>query len=389
MHKFMRYALALLLVAGFSLGVVYPAVTHSIEKVSSINGRAGGFNWDGNGPVKIEDVVTCANGDAWAIGIGPGSFDDAVMFRVTGMNTGNPKVAGFIGFADPSLGLDEMSIYPAGMGPRGYPGLTVSFDCSTAYYGNFFGGSVVSVNLSKGTLNWPANFVADETTGLFTADSRVLGAPVDVQTNGIADTRLYVGDSDGSIVVMNAKTGKVLATYKTSGIGPGSVVAGGDAWVAAVQNRGGISCIDLASGKEAKLAAKSLTNPFMMVASSDLGRLYVSNQGANSVSVLSGGGCAKSVVKDISVGNAPRHMALSPDNQFLYVSNSTDNTISVIDTGSLSVVATIEVATSDPAPIGHVVVSNNNRYVYVFYEGGPRSAQGTFQFIGYNVESLY
>jgi YVTN family beta-propeller protein len=213
---------------------------------------------------------------------------------------------------------------------------------------------------------------------------------VDVQLNGIADTRLYVGDSDGSIVVMNAKTGKVLASYTTSGIGPGSIVAGGDAWVAALQNRGGISCIDLVSGKEAKVAAKTLgINPFMAVASGDQNRIYVSNQGSNSVSVLSGGGCAKSVVKTIAVGNAPRHMALSPDNMFLYVSNSTDNTISVISTASLSVVATIDVATSDPAPIGHVVVSNNNRYVYVFYEGGPRSALGTFQFIGYNVEALY
>lgn len=386
MHKFMRYALALLLVAGVSLGVVYPAVTHSIDKVSTITGRVGGFNWDGNGPVKIEDVVTCANGDAWALGIGPGSLDDAVLFHVTGMNSGSPKVAGFVGFGDPNLD----GTYPAGMGPRGYPGLTVSFDCSTAYFGNFFGGSVVSVDLDAGVLNWPANFVADDTTGLFTADTRILGAPVDVQLNGIADTRLYVGDSDGSIVVMNASTGKVLATYKTSGIGPGSVVAGGDAWVAALQNRGGISCIDLVSGKEHKVAAKSLgINPFMAVASGDQNRIYVSNQGSNSVSVLSGGGCAKSVVKTISVGNAPRHMALSPDNMFLYVSNSLDNTISVISASSLSVVATIDVATNDPAPVGHVVVSNNNRYLYVFYEGGPRSAAGTFQFIGYNVEALY
>ena len=385
MHKFMRYALALLLVAGVSLGVVYPAVTHSVEKVSVITGGSSGFFWI-FAPVKIEDVVTCANGDAWAIGIGPGAFDDAALFRVTGMNTGSPKVAGVIGFDDPSL--EEGNNYPAGMGPRGFPGLAVSFDCSTAYFTNFFGGSVVSVNLDAGVLNWPANFVADDTTGLFTADSRVLGAPVDVQLNGIADTRLYVGDSDGSIVVMNASTGAVLATYDTSGIGPGSLVAGGDAWVAAVQNRGGVACIDLGSGRETTIGGLGI-NPFMGVASGDLSRMYVSNQGSNSVAVLSGGGCAKSVIKTITVGNAPRHLALSPDNQFLYVSNATDNTISVISTSSLSVVATIDVATSDPAPIGHVVVSNNNRYVYVFYEGGPRSAAGTFQFIGYDVSSLY
>lgn len=387
MHKFMRYALALLLVAGVSLGVVLPAVSHDIEKVSVITGRSGGFFWIYSA-VKIEDVVTCANGDAWAIGIGPGSYDDAALYHLTGMNTGSPKVAGLIGFDDPSL--EEGGNWPAGMGPRGYPGLTVSFDCTTAYFGNFFGGSVVSVNLSTGKLNWPNPFDADPDTGLFPADTRILGAPVDVQLNGIAGTRLYVGDSDGSIAVMNAKTGKVLGKYKTSGIGPGSVVAGGDAWVAALQNRGGISCVDLGSGKEYKVATKGLgTNPFMMVANGDQDRLYVSNQGSDSVAVLQGGGCAKSVKKTIAVGSAPRHLALSPDERFLYVSNSVDNTISVIDTGSLSVVATIEVAPNDPAPIGDVVVSNNNRYVYVFYEGGPRSAAGTFQFIGYDVSALY
>ncbi len=385
MSRSVRFVVAFLLIVGIAIGWGNLAATQStLTQVSTISGSE--FTWI-FATVKVEDIAMCQNGtDAWAIGIGPGAFDDAVLFKITGVNTANPSVDqdSFIGFPDPSLD----GTFPAGMGPRGYPGLEVDTACQNAYFGNFFGDSVVRVSLTTGELVWPEDFDADPSTGLFTEEQRVLSAPVDVKLNAPADDKLLVSSADGAAVMLDAATGTELANINTGGVGPGSIVTFANDWGAVLQNDQTIACIDFVDNSVSTVTGLG-NNPFMGVATGDRAQFYVSNQGSNSVSVLSGSGCDKAVVKEIEVGASPRHIALSPDEAFLYVSNSTDNTVSVIDTAAFSVIETLQVVTDEPAPVGMLTVSNNNRYLYVFWEGGTKGTPGTFQIQGFDTSKLY
>jgi YVTN family beta-propeller protein len=351
-----------------------------VTKVASIPGSDFVFIF---ASVKVEDIVMCENGtDAWAIGIGPGPFDDAMLFKITGVNTASPSVDpnSFIQFPDPYLD----GTFPAGMGPRGFPGLAVSIDCTSAYFPNFFLDSVAKVDLGAGELVWPAEYT-DDTVDQF----RTIGAPVDVQLNSPADDTLYVSSADGALYVLNAASGSEVKMVETGGIGPGSVVAIGNSYAMVVQNSQDIACIDMSNDKVKTLGGLG-TNPYMGLASNDGQLVYISNQGSNTVTAYAGLGCNKSPIATISVGNAPRHLALSPDNRYLYVSNSLDNTVSIIDTRSLSVVETLEVAgKGEPAPVGVVTVSKDNRYLYAFWEGGPKGTPGQFEIEVFDVSGLY
>jgi YVTN family beta-propeller protein len=361
--------------------MLQPAATQGrVTQVAAISGKD--FIWI-FAPVKIEDIVMCADGSAaWLVGIGPGPFDDMLLFKLTGVNTDSPRVdpESFIEYPDAFLGGN----FPAGMGPRGFPGMSVDITCSFAYIPNFFLDSVVKVDLQAKEIVWPAGYNAETAE-----DLRTITAPVDAQLNSPADNRVLVSSADGALYTLDAATGEPLSVVETGGIGPGSVVAAGSSYAFVVQNSRDLACVDQRSGKVTTIGGLG-TNPFMAVASSDKTTLYVSNQGSNTVTVLSGLGCNKSVVAEIAVGNAPRHLALSPDDRYLYVSNSLDNTVSVIDTRTLSVVETIDVTgRGEPAPVGVVAVSMNNRYLYVFWEGGPRGTPGTFQIYVYDVSGLY
>lgn len=469
-------------------------------------------------PVKIEDIVMCADGStAWAVGIGPGPFDDMLLFKITGVDTASPSVDpdSFIEFPDPFLG----GTYPAGMGPRGFPGLAVDSTCSYAYVPNFFLDSVVKIDLQAKAIVWPADYTVETFEAM-----RTIPSPVDVQLTEDG-TRLIVSNSaTGEVTILDEATGEALTKFSSRGIGPGGIALFdafglrlngeggpkgtdgvsitlldsfgqapsyydvqytwtadgapvGDAQVAylaqtievgvkadggltlniralgrgsvqaespaganglhvevqgvaapvamtvnwtkagaavetaqlstaafdvsvtaspraaVVQNSRDIACVDLEVNALDELTPTVTglkTNPFMALASTDSSRLYVSNQGANSVSVLEGLGCGKQVIAEIPVGNAPRHIALSPDGKLLYVSNSIDNTVSVIDTGTLSVIETIQaVEPGQPAPVGLVTVSKDGRYLYVFWEGGPKGGPGTFEIRIFDVSGLY
>lgn len=381
MKRAVRYLLLLLLVGGFTVGMLQPATTQSrVTQVAAISGSE--FIWI-FAPVKIEDIVMCADGSAaWAVGIGPGPFDDMLLFKINGVSTGSPSVDpdSFIEFPDPFLDGN----FPAGMGPRGFPGMSVDIACNFAYVPNFFLDSVAKIDLNAKAIVWPAGYDAETAESL-----RTITAPVDAQLNSPADNKVLVSSADGALYTLDAATGDVLSVVETGGIGPGSVVTAGNSYAFVVQNSQDIACVDQKSGRVTTIGGLGV-NPFMAVASSDKTTLYVSNQGSNSVSVLSGLGCNKRVVAEIPVGNAPRHLALSPDNRYLYVSNSLDNTVTVIDTRTLSVAETIAVTPAgEPAPVGVVAVSTNNRYLYVFWEGGPRGTPGTFQIYVYDVSGLY
>lgn len=382
MSRYARYALAAFVVVGL-LAVPQQAITQtSVSQVATIAGEQ--FTWLGIGQVKIEDIVMCENGtEAWAMGIGPGAFDDALLFKITGVNTDSPSVDqdSFVGFADPGLG----GSFPAGMGPRGYPGVDVGVQCEKAVFTNFFLDTVAQVDLTTGELDWPTDYTAETAE-----DKRNISAPVDAQYS-FSNQRVYVTSADGALYTLDANSGEIMSQMELDGTGPGSLTAFGDAYAVALQNVGGLACADFTA------TANQITNvtglggsPFMAVANNEGDRVYVSNQNSDSVSVVSGSGCNKSVTAEIDVGSGPRHIALSPNGELLFVSNSVDNSVSVIDTQSLTVQRTIQVAgEEEPAPLGVLQVSNSGRYLYAFWEGGVTGSPGQFEVRVFDVSNLY
>lgn len=417
MNRLSRWLLLALLAAGLYVGMAQVAITQSgISLVSTLN-------WS-RGQGKIEDITICSNGtEAWVASIGPGALDDLMLQKLTGIDTGKPALDGdaFLMFGDnddfgpgpgvfsPSLG-DHGTGLPAGTGPRGYPGMDVSIGCNYAYIPNLFLDSTIKVDLARGaeatatnesgsvnqddgTILWPAHYEVTVITDGGSSDIdpalRTMGSPVDAKLN-TAETKLLVSASaDNAVYVLDAATGAVLKKVETGGVGPGSLFVVGNSYAVVAQASRDLACFDLQNYRVSTISGLG-TNPFMVVGSSDESRLYVSNQGTNTVTVLEGSGCVRSVMATIEVGTAPRHMALSADDRFLYVSNSLDNSVSIIDTESLSVVETLQaVAKTEPAPVGVVAVSHNNRYLYVFWEGGLRGTPGRMQIRVFDVSALY
>lgn len=410
MKRVVRYLLLLFLVVGVTVGVLQPALTQGrVSQVAVLNQTWGRF--------KIEDIVMCADGKtAWAAAVGPGSLDDLYLFKLEGVDTGNPEVTDTVFFGDEDFfGPGPGAIYggtglPAGMGPRGFPGMTLDLGCSYAYIANSFLDNVIKVDLARGieatatnesgsvhandgTIVWPEGYEVDHTSvegfSLIRDDLRTILGPVDVQLNSPAEDRVLVSASqENALYVLDAQTGRQVARIAV-GTGPGSIGTVGKSHAFVVQNDGRLACVELATGDVTQIPGLGI-NPYMIAVRNDGEGAYVSNQGSDSVSVLSGSGCVMRVVAEVAVGDAPRHIALSPDNRFLYVSNSIDNTVSVIDTRSWRVVETIDVTgAGEPAPIGIVAVSNNNRYLYVFWEGGSRGTPGRMQIRVYDVSGLY
>lgn len=429
MNKFTRYLLLMLIVGLLSVGMAQVAATQDGIKLIKTFSQ----DW---GRYKIEAVQMCANGtEAVVAAVGPGSLDDLLLFKFKDVNTADPKydktTRVFFGdndFFGPGPGPYEGTGIHAGMGPRGLAGMSITIDpsCRYAYLANPFLDSVVKVDLiwgakmtaehesssvhcNDGTIVWPKDFCVIDYTALgdqvLNPKVRMIGKPKDAKLTLEGD-RLLVSsthrikelnpdgtvkayESDNAVYVLDAQTGKQLAKIPTK-TGPFSIAVVGSGYAFVVVNgRGQLACINL-SRNEIHTVNNVERNPFMVVTSNDGQRAYVSNTGTGTVSVLEGLGCEKRVIATVKVGNTPRHLALSPDNHYLYVSNATDNTVSIIDTRTLKVVETIQVVpTGEPAPVGVVAISNNNRYLYVFWEGGLRGTPGRMQLKVYDVCRLY
>lgn len=105
------------------------------------------------------------------------------------------------------------------------------------------------------------------------------------------------------------------------------------------------------------------TNPQGIVVTPNNLYAYVTNAGANTVSVVNLG--SNSVVATITVGTGPDGIAITPNGLYVYVANNSSNNVSVINTTTNAVVATIAVGTG-PQFIG---VTPNGLYAYVMCPG--------------------
>lgn len=100
----------------------------------------------------------------------------------------------------------------------------------------------------------------------------------------------------------------------------------------------------------------------MSVNAAPTGRIFITNERGNSVSVINGS--TLEVEATIEIGERPRGIGLSPDGSELYVAVSEENKIKVVDPVSLKIIREFE-AGSDPEtfavhPNGNIYISNED-----------------------------
>ena len=83
----------------------------------------------------------------------------------------------------------------------------------------------------------------------------------------------------------------------------------------------------------------------MVIATQGGAKLFTTNMGSNSVSVIERGAAGTGSQKLISVGEGPEGLDLAPDGKTLWVAHSRDGGMSVIDTASGKVAQTFDVKT--------------------------------------------
>ena len=98
--------------------------------------------------------------------------------------------------------------------------------------------------------------------------------------------------------------------------------------------------------------------PFGIVVNSKGTKLYVTNWGSNTVSVIN---ASNNITATVPVGSEPKGIALNPEETKVYVANTNSTTVSVIDTATNTVTATVPVGKS---PLG-VAVNSAGTKVYV------------------------
>ncbi len=94
------------------------------------------------------------------------------------------------------------------------------------------------------------------------------------------------------------------------------------------------------------------TQPYGVAVSPDSARLYVTNTGAGTLSIVDV--ATDTVVATVPVGTQPRGVAAHPDGRRVYVANAGSNTVSVVDAGAAGVVTTIPVGSS-PGALGQFI----------------------------------
>ena len=119
--------------------------------------------------------------------------------------------------------------------------------------------------------------------------------------------------------------------------------------------------IDAAQGQQLVASIPVGASPVKITASPDGSRMYVSNQGSNSVSVIDTGTNLK--IADVAVGEGPEGLAVKGSK--VYVANTNADTVSVIDRAQLTVVATIGVG---HAP-GQIAADPSSNTIYVTNRG--------------------
>ncbi len=175
----------------------------------------------------------------------------------------------------------------------------------------------------------------------------------------VSDTKIYVADSGSNTVsVVDRATGAVR-TIPVVGT-PRAVVISPDGSRAYVSGYKGVSVID--TGTDTVLSKVAINGGYSygIAISGDGRRLYVSNAGNNTVSVIDATPAVPTVIATVKVGSAPRTLAVSADGASVYVANWNAKSVSVISTATNTNVGTIKVGAN---PFG--VAAGADGMVYV------------------------
>ena len=149
-------------------------------------------------------------------------------------------------------------------------------------------------------------------------------------------SRLLVGVTGGSnsVAVINTNNNTVVGTLTGAGA-PNSVEISPDGTTAYIVNQLGGTVTARTIATDALLTTYSgFSGPRHAVLSADGSKLYVSNSNSNTVSVLTLAGGA---VVNVPVGNLPWGVAISPDGSAVYVANFLSGTVSRIVTATNAV----------------------------------------------------
>ncbi|HWZ30816.1 MAG TPA: YncE family protein [Bryobacteraceae bacterium] len=148
-----------------------------------------------------------------------------------------------------------------------------------------------------------------------------------------ADNAVYLVDSTGPNFIYGAKI--------PVGRAPTSAVFSADNNLLYVTNSGAdsISVIDTNSTNVGLIALNPGSRPTAIATTPDGTSLFVINSGLSSVSQVDT--ASKKVVGTFSVGQGPLALAVTPDGLLVYVCNSKDNTVTVHDVLSLEKVQTV------------------------------------------------
>lgn len=223
------------------------------------------------------------------------------------------------------------------------------------------GSKVYVLNTSSGTVSVISTASNTVTATLTVGTSTGLAMAVSPDGKRVYASTDYL---QGKVAVIDTTSDTVLTTYIV-GRGPQTIAVSTDGSRVYTSNYGNnsVSVINTVTGAVTTIGISSGTaagtNPYSLVLSPDGSRIYVSNYNTNTVSVINTS--TNAVIATIPVGSAPRKLQINHSGSMVYVPNYLTNNISVISTGSNSVVRTFPVG-SGPREIA---ISTDDTLVYV------------------------
>jgi len=355
--------LKLMLVVSLLAGLVW-AVAGGSYQITPILGSDAGI-----GNYIVEDIQICEDGQS-AIMVGIANSDDAHIYKY---DLGSDTVV---------AACDVGILY----GPRGTSGLAINLSCTKAYVPNYPSDTLSVIDLTQ--LGSP-----DEMPDCVSlAEINVSPKATEAAITYPDDAYVLVTDSFTDTATVIDTASNTIKCEVEVGFGPNQAAAlGRQAFYVANRYSDDVAVLDpntcelhVGQGFIAGLDRV----PQSIAITPDGQWAYVADFVADMVDVINIP--AKAVVAKIAVGDSPRYIVSSWDGLFIYVANTIDKTISVISTASKSVVDTIEViGANEPAPIGAIAVTKDNRYLYVFWTGGKSGTPADFVIFKIDVGQLY
>jgi YVTN family beta-propeller protein len=225
-------------------------------------------------------------------------------------------------------------------------------------------GLVLVTNRDADTMS-----IVDPATSSVTGQVAVGPAPVGVAAEPVGG-RIYVGNQGGATVqVVDLASGGVVGEVDV-GLPPSGIAVDDERRVWVAVESGQLLLVD----PQGAVILGSVVvggNPRGVAWNAADGRLYVANQGSDSVSVVDPE--SRTVVATIGVGSRPAGVAVDPSDGTVYVTNVLGDSLSVVDPAVGDVVATLAVGINPSA----VAVDEAARAVYVTNSDGTVSVVDT------------